>query len=358
MSVTHLSSEEEQQKRETVLRSKKVRSTLLAHNLAGDADTEVTFNCQWAERVFSETPEPVAWGNQLTIVHEDVPGDTKSGRCAAGGAIRLGEKTYTRGIGVNSHSILRVTLDHPAARFRADIGLDRNVDGSVASVAFHVAVDGQDVFATEVMRPPNGMRTIDVPLNGAQEFDLMVDDGGDGRGFDQADWADARVVLQDGSEIWLDDLANHWQIGTELPFSFVYDGKHSSEFIGGWKRKVQEEEIDPTKCRRTLILADPNTGLEIRAVAIIYTDAPGVDWTLYFTNKGGEDTPILEQVKAVDVSITTSVGSNPTLHRLRGSSCAVEDWLPFDEPLSQGKRIDFAPAQGKSSLGACPFFNI
>jgi len=344
MSVTPLSSEEEQQKRETVL--------------AGDVDTEITFNRQWAEMVFSETPEPVVWGNQLTIVHEDVPGDTKIGRCAAGGPIRLAEKRYTHGIGVNSHSVLRVTLAQPAAQFIADIGLDRNVDGTVASVAFHVVIEGQDVFATEVMRPPDGMRTIDVPLNGAQEFDLIVDDGGDGRGFDQADWADARIVLQDGSEIWLDDLANQWQIGTGLPFSFVYDGKHSSEFLCGWKRKVQEEEIDPTKRRRTLILADPNTGLEIRAVAIIYTDAPGVDWTLYFTNKGSEDTPILEQVKAVDVSITTSVGSNPTLHRLRGSSCAVEDWLPFDEPLSQGKRIDFAPAQGKSSLGACPFFNI
>jgi len=344
MSVTPLSSEEEQQKRETVL--------------AGDVDTEITFNRQWAEMVFSETPEPVVWGNQLTIVHEDVPGDTKIGRCAAGGPIRLAEKRYTHGIGVNSHSVLRVTLAQPAAQFIADIGLDRNVDGTVASVAFHVVIEGQDVFATEVMRPPDGMRTIDVPLNGAQEFDLIVDDGGDGRGFDQADWADARIVLQDGSEIWLDDLANQWQIGTGLPFSFVYDGKHSSEFLCGWKRKVQEEEIDPTKRRRTLILADPNTGLEIRAVAIIYTDAPGVDWTLYFTNKGSEDTPILEQVKAVDVSIATSVGSNPILHRLHGSSCAVEDWLPFEEPLSQGKRIDFAPDQGKSSLGACPFFNI
>jgi len=347
MSVTPLSCEEDQKK-----------ETALAHTLAGDADTEVTFNRQWAERVFSEILEPGDRGKQLSIVHEDVPGDTKIGHCAAGGPIRLGEKRYIRGIGVNSHSVLRVTLDQPVARFVADIGLDRNVDGTVASVAFHVAVDGQDVFATEVIRPSDGIRAIDVPLNGAHEFDLIVDDGGDGRGFDQADWADARVVLQDGSEIWLDDLANQWQIGADLPFSFVYDGKHSSEFISDWRRETQEEEIDPTKRRRTLTLTDPNTGLEIRAVATIYTDTPGVDWTLYFTNKGSEDIPILEQVQAVDVSITTGVGNNATLHRLRGSSCAVEDWLPFAEPLSQGKRIDFAPAQGRSSLGACPFFNI
>jgi len=341
MSVTSLSCQEALQKKE-----------------AGDADTEVSFNRQWAERVFAESPEPVVWDNQLTIVHEDAPGDTKIGRCAAGGPLRLGEKRYTRGIGVNSHSVLRVTLAQPAARFIADIGLDRNVDGTIASVAFHVAVDGQDVFATEVMRPADGVQTIQVPLNKAHQFDLIVDDGGDGRGFDQADWADARVVLQDGSEIWLDDLANQWQIGAGLPFSFVYDGKHSSEFIGGWKRKIQVEAIDPTKRRRTLTLTDPNTGLEIRAVATIYNDTPGVDWTLSFTNKGSKDTPILEQVKAVDVAIKTGISSIPTLLMLRGSSCAIDDWLPYDESLPQGKRIDFAPAQGKSSLGACPFFNI
>ena len=67
MSVTPLSSEAEQQKREA----------FLGHNLAGNVDAEVIFNCQWAEMVFSETPEPLALGNQLTIVHEDVPAVAK-----------------------------------------------------------------------------------------------------------------------------------------------------------------------------------------------------------------------------------------------------------------------------------------
>ena len=144
----------------------------------------------------------------------------------------------------------------------------------------------------------------------------------------------------------------------DLPFSFVYDGQHSSSFITNWKRETQDEGIDATQRRHTLTLTDPQTGLEVHAVASIYTDTPSVDWMLYFTNRGSKDTPILEQVKAVDVAITTGEGGTPLLHQLKGSLCAVDDWLPFDEPLPPGKRIDFAPAHGRSSSGACPFFNL
>jgi alpha-galactosidase len=322
------------------------------------ANNEVNFNRQWAEQAFSCASTTPMQLNRLAIIHEDVFGDTKLGLCAAGVPMRLGDKTYTHGIGVNSHSVLRVSLTQPAERFIADIGLDKNVDNTVASVAFHVSVDGKDVFATNVMRPVDGIRSIDVPLNGIQEFDLVVDDGGDSRSFDQADWADARIILQDGSEIWLDDIANCYAVSTELPFSFVYDGHHSSEFIDNWKKELQDEIVDQSKIKRILKLTDPNTGFQVIAVAMIYTDTAGVDWTLYFTNTGSKDTPILENLKAVDVSIKTGIGSNVTLHRLHGSSCMVDDWLPFDEVVKPNSQIEFAPTGGKSSYGVCPFFNL
>ena len=43
-------------------------------------------------------------------------GDAEAaGRCAAGGPLRLGDKVYPRGIGVNSQSTLRVELDRAHA---------------------------------------------------------------------------------------------------------------------------------------------------------------------------------------------------------------------------------------------------
>ena len=149
----------------------------------------------------------------------------------------------------------------------------------------------------------------------------------------------------------------------QLPFSFVYGGRPSSELVATWKRTVVSHKIDEASRQRILTLNDPDTGLEVRAVATIYTDTPGVDWTLYFTNRGDSPSPILEKVRAVDMKLpleSTQTGSEQlvTLHRLHGSSAGVQDWLPFDEDLSPGQRIDFAPVQGRSSKGACPFFNL
>jgi alpha-galactosidase len=316
---------------------------------------EVDFNRQWAERAFAAVPE--SGGNRLTVAHDDEPGTAKVNRCAAGTPLRLGEKTYDRGIGVNSNCTLRVTLEKPAARLLADIGIDRNVDGSVASAAFQVSVEGREVFATEVMRPTGEVVPIDVALNGATSFDLSVSDGGDGRGWDQADWADARVVLDDGTELWLDDLAKASGVDSPLPFSFVYGGRHSSTFIAEWRAEVTEERVDETKDRRTLALTDPDTGLEVQAVCIIYADCPGVDWTLHFTNTGSEDTPVIEQVMAADVSTWLGPGVAPVFQSLRSTS-GVDDWQPFDQPLPNGHRHTFTPIRGRSSCGACPFFTV
>jgi alpha-galactosidase len=314
-------------------------------------------NLRWAEAVFGRTLATDAPGDRLTIVHEDVAGDTKLGRNAFGTALRLGTNTYTRGIGVNSRSALRVSLGRPAARLLADIGLDRNVDNTRASVTMHVLAEGKEVFRTPVLHPTGGVQAIVVPLGGATGFDLVVNDGGDGRGWDQADWADARVILQDGSALWLDELAGRAVPGTDPAFSFVYGGQPSSSFLPRWSRQVATESVLADRTRRRLVWTDPETRLEVSAVVTIYTRTPGVDWTLHFTNRGEKDTPLLEQVKAVDMSVTPGLGTDPVLHRLRGSTCELDDWMPLRDPLPRGKRIEFGAVNGRSSADS-PFFDL
>jgi alpha-galactosidase len=320
---------------------------------------EVQANLDWAGRVFAATPAAGAPSAELIVVHEDAAGDTKVGTCAAveRPPLRLGERIYARGIGVNSRSVLRVRLDRPAARFLADIGLDRNVDRTPASVTMHVQVDGKDLFVTPVLRPDGKAYPIDVQLNGATTFDLVVGIGPDDRSYDQADWCDARAVLQDGTEVWLDDLARRVEPDTELPFSFVYGGQPSASFLAGWQRHLAEVVVDATQRRRTLTLTDPATGLEVRAECTLYTDTPGVDWTLHFTNRGAADTPLIEAVQALDRRIHLGLGAAPVLHRLKGSTCAADDWLPFDSSLAPGQRLEFGAANGRSSADS-PFFSL
>jgi alpha-galactosidase len=326
-------------------------------------DLDLRFNQMWGERVFSTGIDPPAGDGQLSILHEDLPGTMRAGHCAACSAdgeqsrIRVGPKTYQHGIGVTAQSTVRVSLARPAVRFLADIGLDRSVDNTVGSVRFRVTVGEKEVFVSDIMRP-SGIRQIDLALNGALEFDLTVDTAGDGGDFDIADWADARVVLQDGSQVWLDDLASQWRVGNDLPISFVLGGRRSSELLPHWKRAVERKEIDASRRGFTVTLSDPQTGLELRAEAIVYTDVPGVDWTLHITNRGTGDSPVLEHLKALNVTISPGLGRAPVLHRLHGSTAMVDDWLPFEEDILPGKPTEFSPRDGKSSQGACPFFNV
>jgi len=328
-----------------------------AHAAPADAPPEVALNRQWAERAFSAAAPGAAAANRLILVHEDAPGDTKVGRCSFGGPMRLGDQVHMRGIGVNSHSVLRATLAQPAERFIARIGLDRNVDNTPASVRFHVAVGGTDVFVTDVIRAGAPPQDIDVPLNGATEVDLIVDVGPDDRGWDQGDWADARFVLQDGTELWLDDLARETQLPAGPPFSFVYDGRPSSELLGTWERAETTEERPDGTAVRTLTFRDPATGLEVAATCMIYTDTAGADWVLRFTNTGTADSPAIEQVQAVDATVGIGLGQPVVLHRLNGAPCLIDDWMPFDQPMAAGQTIAFSATNGRSS-NVSPFYNV
>ncbi|MDX9975076.1 MAG: hypothetical protein RBU21_18970 [FCB group bacterium] len=78
-----------------------------------------------------------------------------------------------------------------------------------------------------------------------------------------------------------------------LPFSFVYGGQPSSALLPAWERRAEVGTADGGQ-RRILTLTDPVTKLEVRAVATVFGDTPGVDWTVYFTNNGAADTPIIE----------------------------------------------------------------
>jgi alpha-galactosidase len=180
-----------------------------------------------------------------------------------------------------------------------------------------------------------------------------------GFGMDSDTLAAGYYSSDDSTEItlnrkWAEDSFSH-----RFPFSFVYGGKKSSDFLNRWKSQAKDERIDSSKRRRTLILSDPETGLEVRAIATIYTDTAGVDWTLHFTNKGSKDTPVLEQVKAVDVTINPGDSDNPPLlQRIHGGGGAVDDWMPFNETLNAGSKTEFAPTAGRSSFGNTPWFNL
>ena len=317
---------------------------------------------EWFESTFGDKhSEPPAFG--LDVVRQDYGVFGKNRSCIKTSPLKLGDKTYEHGLGTHSTSLIRVRLPKPAKTFLAEAGIDNNTDtqATKGSVILAVGVGGKDVFRSAVRRGSDPPLPVRVDLGGATEFTLHVSDAGDGPSHDQTDWADARVVYDDGARMFLDELpviSEKKTFSTNLPFSFVYDGKPSEEFLESWQRTEKTERLDDSRTRRTLVFTDPKTGLRVTCIATEFTEFPTCEWTLLFKNTGTADTPIIENIQAADLAVTGPKGAEFLLHYSCGAQSTAMDYAPMQMELKEGTTQPFAPNGGRPANGAWPYYNV
>ncbi len=204
----------------------------------------------WAERAFGQASDPVTRAPGLYIVVNR--NATLRGKTVWDTPLKLSGREYEHGLYMDTPAKLRVVLPQPAENFEAVIGIDDNPstqsNPAAGSVRFHVLVEGESVYDSEVLRLADGGQPISVPLGGAREFLLEVDDAGDGIGWDQGDWADAAVRLADGAHLYLDELPLLLDASESAgpPFSFLYDGVPSVDLLPKWEYSSQ---IGRASCR-------------------------------------------------------------------------------------------------------------
>jgi len=277
--------------------------------------------------------------------------------------LQIGQKKYEHGLGTHSVSEIVVRLPRAGKRFEAEAGVDNNYDtkGEKGSVVFVVEVGGKEALRSGIRRGSDPPLPVKVELNGAKEFVLRVFDGGDDPSWDQSDWAEASVMLDNGETVWLDEMAlvtKGTGLATAIPFSFVYGGKPSAELVPSWKRTHAKQPAKDGRERHVVTWADPETGLEVVAEVTLFDGFPAVESVLRFRNTGQAETPILEKVLPLDLGIQVPEKGEAVLHHAHGSSCAPTDFLPIDQPVAPKAAIDLAPAGGRSSNGRFPFFNL
>ncbi len=278
--------------------------------------------------------------------------------------MRLGDRQYTHGLYCHAFSKIVVRLPGPGASFAAIVGVDSNeqTSGGRGSVDFSVHVGGAERFRSGVMHEGVAGRSVQVDLHGASEFTLQADATPDGIACDQADWADAKVTLTTGREIWLADLplrtGDRTPWSTEPPFSFLYDGKPSANLLKEWKLERSSRPLDAQRTERTLTWSDAQTGLQVRCVAVEYADFPTVEWTLHFKNTGQSDTPILSEVRALDTRVEKEGGLDFTLHHHKGTFVRADDFEPLTSPLAADSVLRFAPPAGRPLGHVFPYFNL
>ncbi|HOZ45196.1 MAG TPA: alpha-galactosidase [Candidatus Hydrogenedentes bacterium] len=139
-------------------------------------------------------------------------------------------------------------------------------------------------------------------------------------------------------------------------FSFVYGGLPASERMAQWP-ETREQASDDAGLRYRSVRTCASSGLEVRLEGIAYADAPAVEWVLYLKNTGSADTPIIEDIQALDVTVPMASG-DPVLHYAKGATCSIEDYRPVARVLNRGGRTHLEPHGGRSSSDFLPFFNL
>ena len=143
-----------------------------------------------------------------------------------------------------------------------------------------------------------------------------------------------------------------------MPFSFRYGGAASAELLKAWTRTESTSDA-ADHVARVHTWTDPKTGLKVQSVMRVFKRYPAVDWVLYFQNDGEKDTPILEDIQTLDLTLRTDDAKQPAvLHQIVGDQCNEQSYLPIETPLAAGKSIAMTPAGGRSSNGTFPFFNF
>ncbi|MGA8115782.1 MAG: NPCBM/NEW2 domain-containing protein, partial [Actinocatenispora sp.] len=114
-----------------------------------------------------------------------------------GGALTLGSTAYDHGLGANAPSQVRLYPAGGCTSFTATVGIDAAaVAAGGGTVTFQVAGDGKPLYDSGVVTWETPPKPVQVDVTGVQVLDLVVGDGGDGLGNDNADWADASLVCQ------------------------------------------------------------------------------------------------------------------------------------------------------------------
>ena len=142
------------------------------------------------------------------------------------------------------------------------------------------------------------------------------------------------------------------------PFSFSYGGKQSADLLNQWQRTSETKDLHD----RTLHQAawtDPRSGLRVTAEVAVFHRYPAAEWVLRFENTGKQDTPLIEDIQALDMSLGTGPANAPcVLHHLAGDDCSERSFMPLESPLAAGGRIRLSSGGARSSSVTFPFFNF
>ncbi len=275
-------------------------------------------------------------------------------RGISGEPLRLSGVEYPNGLGSHAPCEILVQASHPLTRFTALGGMDdfAVTRRAAAQIVFSIEVQGREIWRSPILDSIHPTVEIDVDLGGAEAFTLKASEIKGDLHLAHADWINPRVMLANGTVL---DLAVANRLAPNIPFDFQYGERNARTFFRDSEMTLSTITRDSSKTIHHAVFRDRITQLELALELIAYTDFPAVEWLWRIRNQGAEDTPILQDIQALDM-IWAIQAPEKVLHHSLGSDCTLNDFLYKKTPIEQDIRL--GSRGGRSSYGDLPFFNI
>jgi len=303
---------------------------------------------------------------EVTKASQDWAVPTPDLACHTLTPITIGTRTFAHGIGAHAKGLVSIRLAQPATRFHAFVGIDNNWDtaGTRGSVEFVVRADGREAAWTPVCRGGEEARELSVDLRGVGTLDLVVTDGGDGFSYDQADWADATVVLESGRVVELSEV-----LGSALPCPFFdrpptrfsYGGRDCWSAFEGWQSEDLPTEHADGVSRHARRWTEPGTGFAATLITTVYEDTPAVELGWQLDNVGDAESNLISELRSVDLAASAADGRARLVScsgGLTGTLDGSGEHAGFELAETQLGTRTLGVSGGRSSNGDLPFFML
>ena len=147
----------------------------------------------------------------------------------------------------------------------------------------------------------------------------------------------------------------------ETPVSFAYDGRVAD--LSQWQRSKVATADAPELVRsggdldgRAPAWTDRATGLRVVTASTRYPHGAR-EWVHSFQNTGQANTPLIEDIQALDLVVPLPSGVC-TVHHSLGDRNSADSFRPLADALALGGELKFGPVGGRSSDGHMPYFNL
>ncbi|MFA5203383.1 MAG: alpha-galactosidase [Lentisphaeria bacterium] len=293
-------------------------------------------------------------------------GGLRLGTACTGEPLRPGGRSCATGIGTHADSEIVLRSGRGITRLRAVAGVHAYA-GTRADLrlVFAVEAGGAAVWTSAALGPGQPQEAdIRFPAP-AHEVVLRITSADGSNHWGHADWGDVQVDEAGDAPAGAFEI-DPWsaQPIREVPFSFVYGGKPSAQLLREWPAVTRSTPGGRGETVHQKIWRDPAGGLECRLELRQFAAYPVAEWVVHFKNAGTADTPILENIRALDVAWravapkTDAGGGEVTVFRSVGSVCRINDFEYLEETVLPGRELAMACVGGRSSDPWLPFWNL